>query len=769
MDKKHETLKGYRKIIDKTKNLIYQSIDSNNSTKTQELRLQAIDEYNKLLHCIDITDYLLLDSKPLVPEDVFVESNFNLGTLYKTHAESLLQQNLEELRKNGTNRQSHNVEGQMSEEHVSIFRKALSCFTTILRVRFEDELAQKQILSIFTQMCFHSQNNIQSCIQFLQEALLFVPQSETIHYNLGFVYQKMNKLELSIIHYKLSLELAKHNYEAKNQDHIEKEESRKLILNNYNGISCIYRSIKQWPEALHYLRKAEKVDPLDPDVQNQLGVVYTEMRRTDLAEEAYKKAIKNYKRTFISTDSKSLLSEIHLNFGHMHSYNGNNEQSVENYNKALNISPKFTLPFQNKIMNLSYFFDQLDDKMYILKQHKLVNKLYKKGNGMFKFQRQYFQTNKINIGIISGDFVDHPVSFYISTFLKNFDHEKFSVTCYSECIIDTSLFSDKLQFKFIKNMSAQQAACLVHNDKIHILFDLAGHTAFNRLDIFALKPCPSQVTYIGYPYSTGLAEMDYRITDDVCDNLEVSQKFYTEKLICLRNCFLCYDPTVIRRPNGNTSVIKVPELTNQPFIENGYLTIGCFNRLNKMTDSVIKLFNQVLLRHKTVKFIFKTKALINKNIQQKFLAKFDKTVRNRITVLNCTILHEDHLLEYNKIDLAIDTFPYSGTTTSCEALYMGVPVFTMYDSEYYFHAQNVTASILANSGEELKYYIFNKEEELHEKLIDLNNRSKNEFWERLKPSVRDAFLRGDVCNKEKYMKNFSELLYNLYTNSSAQV
>ena len=128
-----------------------------------------------------------------------------------------------------------------------------------------------------------------------------------------------------------------------------KEEHRRLRINNYNGISGIFRSLKQWPESLHYLLKAESIDKLDPDIQNQLGVVYTEMRRTDLAEIAYNRGIKNYERAFVSTDTKFLLSELYLNLGHMHSYNGDNHKSVECYNKSLQACPKFNLPFQNKI------------------------------------------------------------------------------------------------------------------------------------------------------------------------------------------------------------------------------------------------------------------------------------------------------------------------------------------------------------------------------------------------------------------------------------
>jgi predicted O-linked N-acetylglucosamine transferase (SPINDLY family) len=735
---------NYRDYLQRAQILIEQSLRAKTVKETQTLRMRAIHEYETLLNMTNITDYLLLDSKPIFPKKLFVESFFNLGTLLKAVGETQVQSKFEELKSKTTLYADNSV--NLSKGELDIFHKSLSCFITMLKVNFEDDMATKQIISIYTQLCFLNQKNLNMCMKYLQEALLYDPGNETILYNLGFAYQKLNKLEMSLIHHKQSILLTKSS----------DQEGINMKVNNYNGIATIYRTIKQWPEALHYLLKAEKLKPYDPDIQNQLGVVYTEMRRTDLAEKAYKRGIQNYKKTFISSDPNFLLSELYLNYGHMHSYNGDNTLAIDMYNKALEINPGFPLPFQNKIMNLSYVFDEFSDKMYITNQHKLVNKLYKKGTRVFT--RDYFDGGRINIGIISGDFIEHPVSFFISTFLKNFDNTRFTVTCYSECVINTSLFNDNINFKIIKNMGPNQVGDIIHNDKIHILFDLAGHTAFNRLDVFALKPAPIQITYIGYPFSTGLNEMDYRITDSICDNDVVSQKFYTEKLIFLKNCFLCYDPTLIK-PNSQNDSKSVPVLASQPFLKNKYVTVACYNRVNKITDSVIKVFNNLMLKNKTIRFVFKTKALINKNIKDKFISKFDKSVQNRIVVLDCTVTHEEHLLEYNKVDLAIDTFPYSGTTTSCEALYMGVPVFTFYDSKYYFHAQNVTASLLKNSG--MDYYVVNDENELHAKINELSKRDTT-FWESLKPSIRQQFMSGKVCNKTEYMKNIQELLTTLY-------
>jgi predicted O-linked N-acetylglucosamine transferase (SPINDLY family) len=160
-----------------------------------------------------------------------------------------------------------------------------------------------------------------------------------------------------------------------------------------------------------------------------------------------------------------------------------------------------------------------------------------------------------------------------------------------------------------------------------------------------------------------------------------------------------------------------------------------------------------------VKMLFKTKALINLRIRKEFLNKFDKNVQDRIIIIDCKLSHYQHVETYNQMDIAIDTWPYSGTTTSCESLSMGVPVLSLYDSKFFFHAQNVTCSILKNS--DLDFYVCNSTDEMIHKIKNLEDKPID-FWKTQKEETRNKFLNGKFCNQELYITNIQQLFVDLY-------
>jgi len=300
---------------------------------------------------------------------------------------------------------------------------------------------------------------------------------------------------------------------------------------------------------------------------------------------------------------------------------------------------------------------------------------------------------------------------------------------------------------------------IIIQDKIDILFDLITHTSDSQLQLFASKPSPIQINYCGYPNTSGLPNMDYHITDRYCDSDGITpgpgglvrpstQKYYTEKLIFMNHCFLSYTPTFDSFPT-----------LSQPAQKNGYLTIGTFNKLQKFNSKVISLWEQILKKCPNVKLILKSKELATDSIKTRFFELWkDKSVISQIILLPYSNTYTDHLNAYNLMDIALDTFPYSGTTTTCESLMMGTPVVTLFDSERQYHVQNVTSSLLINS--DLAEFVTFTEEEYIDKVCYYATHLDEVIG--MKEKVRQKFFNGHVYDHIGFVDEFEDKLLQIY-------
>jgi predicted O-linked N-acetylglucosamine transferase (SPINDLY family) len=208
---------------------------------------------------------------------------------------------------------------------------------------------------------------------------------------------------------------------------------------------------------------------------------------------------------------------------------------------------------------------------------------------------------------------------------------------------------------------------LLREDDIDILIELAGHTGGNRLPLLAGKPVPVQATYIGYPGTTGLTAIDYCITDSIIAPADISQKWYTEKLCNLHGPFFSYSPPV-----------QAPSIGPLPVQENGYITFGVFHNLTKVPDEVVHLWSQILQKLPESKILWQAKAFAEMETRDRTLERFAQydVSASRITLHAATNL-EEHLELHNSVDISLDTYPWTGHTTTCHSLWMGVPIITM--------------------------------------------------------------------------------------------
>ncbi len=296
---------------------------------------------------------------------------------------------------------------------------------------------------------------------------------------------------------------------------------------------------------------------------------------------------------------------------------------------------------------------------------------------------------RLRVGYVSGDYFSHSVAYFIEPLLAAHDRERVELFAYSDVsrpdAVTARLRGYVANWRDIAGLASPQVADAVRADGIDILVDLGGHTSGNRLPAFARKPAPVQVTYLGYPNTTGMAAMDYRLTDARADP-PGAEAFHTEKLVRLPETFLCYRPPE-----------DAPAVVDPPVLSSGQITFGSFNAASKINDSLLDLWARVLAAVPGSRLLLKAKYLsaeVNRARVRAALAARGIDA-GRVEVLPPTAGVAEHLALYGRMDVALDSFPYHGTTTTCEALWMGVPVVTLAGDR---HISRVGVSLLTTVG-----------------------------------------------------------------------
>lgn len=299
------------------------------------------------------------------------------------------------------------------------------------------------------------------------------------------------------------------------------------------------------------------------------------------------------------------------------------------------------------------------------------------------------KTRRLRVGYVSPDFRNHSVACFSEPILRAHDRDQFELYGYAELAKrdETTERFERLadHWRETAGRSDDDVAALIREDRIDILIDLAGHTKGSRLLVFARKPAPVQVTWIGFPATTGLDAIDWRLTDAVADPPGMTDSFHSERLWRLPHGFLCYAPP------------DAPPIAPPPAARNGFITFGCFNNAAKIRDPLLGLWARLLRQTPGARLLIKARALADPIFRKELRERF-AAMGGDLGVLD---LHEPdatrmaHLAHYAEIDIALDTSPYNGTTTTCEALWMGVPVITLVGA---CHVSRVGASLLAQLG-----------------------------------------------------------------------
>ena len=299
------------------------------------------------------------------------------------------------------------------------------------------------------------------------------------------------------------------------------------------------------------------------------------------------------------------------------------------------------------------------------------------------FAPKSYTHEKIRVGFVSADLHKHPVIFWSFALLTRLDKNRFATYFYSADksfdAVTKHLQATADGWRDISTLTDFDAATLIREDEIDILFDLSGHTADNRLRVAAFRPATVQISGVGFVNSTGLDCFEYFLSDVHCAG---DESWFAEKLIRLPHSHICYEPP------------PMPEVSAPPHVRNGFVTFGSFNNYSKVTDSVLVAWKKILDRVPKSRLVLKHK-VFDASDCKKFIVKRLKSFGFKMRRVDLRGFTANYLADYADIDVALDTFPYTGGVTTCEALYMGVPVVSLYGAR---HGSRFGLSMLTNVG-----------------------------------------------------------------------
>lgn len=590
--------------------------------------------------------------------------------------------------------------------------------------------------------------NYQKAIELLEGVLKVYPDYADAHCNLGSAYGESMQLGEAEEHYRRAIEL-------KPGDHI--------TLNNLGGV---LKKQNRYSEAQKYYKDSISVYPNFWAPHFNLGNIYYVRKMYPEAIECFKEALKCKSDPTIYVSLISAIKYINPEEAYQYSLEairlknpgvalltafGQCIQAFDWESASAIREGVFKAAYDRQIdasctqsvllpLNKPYGID----RQIIFDLHQFWGKramLY--CNPYTTFEKACEPASHIRIGYVSADFRDHSVGHFIENIIANHDKSLFSIYCYSNTNHEDDL-TKKIKghctlFAKIHNLTDEELAENIHNEGIHILVDLSGQTAHSRLSIFKYNPTPVQITYLGYPNTTGLRTMDYRITDNFAEHDEGT--LYTEKLLKMPESFLCFGSFQERPVQQALSVER-----------KGYITFGSFNNVSKLNEEVVRVWCQILQQVEGSRLFIKSGHVNEEYLQSNLYREFAKhgIGKGRIELMGFQVSKDNHLDLYNEVDVALDPFPYNGTTTTCEALWMGVPVITLVGK---LHAQRVSYSILKNIG--VEDTIACSEEEYIDRAVALAGDvvALRNLGERIRSSVRSSIL----CDPVRFTHQIEEL------------
>jgi protein O-GlcNAc transferase len=481
-----------------------------------------------------------------------------------------------------------------------------------------------------------------------QEAVRVRPDYHDAHANLGDVLKLLGRPEEAMASYRTSLRI------------------RPYFTQAHNNLGVLLAVQGQFAESEEIFRDAVRLWPMSPEPYYNLGIAIADQNRPEEALACYEQALR------LRPDYAEALN----NTAFIYRQQGRIDEALAYNRKAAALQPDQHYLYSNLLLTLHY--PATYDPEAVFAEHvrwaEQVEGRGARGEGRGTDEGRYsdsspIETNRrLRIGYVSGDFREHVMGRYSEAVIAAHDRSQFEVFCYAN-IRRQDEYTQRIKatadhWRPIFGVSDAQVVELIRGDQIDLLIDLSGHTADNRVTVFAHKPAPVQVTHCGYPDTTGLAAIDYRLTDPYCDPPGKTERYHTEKVVRLPEAHWCYAPP------------PTPEVAPVPAQEAGVVTFASFNFLAKVTEAMIGLWARIL--HALPRARMVVQAGAGRTGDERVRAAFARhgIPEERVTLAG-KVKSDEYYRRFGEADICLDTHPYAGCNTTADALWMGVPVVTL--------------------------------------------------------------------------------------------
>ena len=551
-------------------------------------------------------------------------------------------------------------------------------------------------------------------------ALELKPDLAEAHSSLANVFRGQGQLQEAVASYLRALELKPHSVEV-----------------HSNLADALWEQGKR-EDAVACFRRAIELKPEFADAHCNLGNALWQMGQLDEAITGCRRAL----------ELRPNYAEAYNNLGNVYKDQGKLDEAIASYRKAVECKPSFVCAYSNLLFTLQYFDEA--SLASLQSAHAEFDRQFAAPLRDEPAQRSTTErrSDRIRLGFVSPDLYRHPVGFFLIRILENLPKDQFDVVCYHDRIqkddLTQTFQAAASEWHDVFGLGDKRLADQIRADQIDILFDMAGHTGHNRLLVFARKPAPIQITWLGYVGTTGLKEMDYILADRHLIPPE-AEPYYCEKILRMPDDYACYS-----EPDD------VPEPVSLPALEKGYFTFGSLNNLTKITPHVVQVWARILHRVPQSRLVIRYRGLDDPTTRKRFVDQFaqEGIASDRLNLIGwCPPATRMHL--YHEIDLGLDPFPYSGATTTCDALWMGVPVvscpletFASRQSLTHLNTVGLTETVASNLDE----YV--------EIAVSLANDLPR--LERLRSGLRERMAASPLCDGKRFATQLSSILRNVW-------